>query len=66
MDKQRTAMHPSVFHGLFGGYAFYNHVVSTRMLPLRRLTRWTATARQQLGFAPGDARVLFAASHRWA
>lgn len=65
VDKQRTAMHESVFHGMFGGYAFYNHMVSTRMLPLRRLVRWTRTAHTQLGFPAGDQRVLIAASHNF-
>jgi hypothetical protein len=64
VDKQRTAMHDSIFHGLFGSASFYSHMVSTRMLPLRRLLRWTRTAHSQLGFAPGDTRVLFAASHK--
>lgn len=65
VDNQRTAMHDSVFHGLFGGYSFYNHMVSTRMLPLRRLLRWTRTAHSTLGFGPEDRRVLFAASHNF-
>ena len=46
------------------GYSFYNHMVSCRMLPLRRLLRWTRTAVQQLGFGAADRRVLFAASHK--
>lgn len=46
------------------GYSFYSHLVSTRMLPLRRLVRWTRTAHSQLGFDAGDRRVLFAASHK--
>lgn len=46
------------------GYSFYSHLVSTRMLPLRRAVRWTRTAHTQLGFEPGDRRVLFAASHK--
>lgn len=46
------------------GYSFYSHLVSTRMLPLRRLVRWTRTAHSQLGFDTGDRRVLFAASHK--
>lgn len=65
VDKQRTAMHDSVFHGLFGGYSFYSHLVSNRMLPLRRMVRWTRTAHSQLGFDAGDCRVLFAASHNF-
>lgn len=46
------------------GYCFYSHLVSTRMLPLRRLVRWSRTAHSQLGFDAGDRRVLFAASHK--
>lgn len=46
------------------GYSFYSHLVSCRMLPLRRLVRWTNTAHAQLGFPPGDQRALFAASHK--
>lgn len=30
-------------------YAFYSHVVSTRMLPLRRMVRWTQHSRARLG-----------------
>jgi F-box protein 3 len=40
LDARRPEMGPSAFHGLFGGYAFYSHVVSTRMLPLARALRW--------------------------
>ena len=29
-------------------YAFYSHLVSTRMLPLRRLRRWTKRLREHL------------------
>ncbi|PSC76399.1 F-box SKIP16 isoform A [Micractinium conductrix] len=65
VDRQRAAAHESMFHGMFGGYSFYSHLVSTRMLPLRRMLRWTRTAHQQLGFPPGDQRALFAASHNF-
>lgn len=65
VDLQRTAAHQSIFHGLFGGYSFYSHLVCTRMLPLRRLVRWTRTAHSQLGFPPRDQRALFAASHNF-
>jgi hypothetical protein len=46
------------------GYSFYSHLVSTRMLPLRRMVRWTRAAQGQLSFEPGDRRALFAASHK--
>ena len=63
VDTQHiTAMHPSIFHGLFGGYSFYNHAVSCRMLPLRRLVEWTLRADQQPGFDGASRHVLFAAS----
>lgn len=61
MDASRASMVPSVFHGLFGGYQFYSHVVSTRMLPLRRMVRWTQHVRQRLDLPPDDSAVLFAA-----
>lgn len=104
VDAQRTAMHDSLFHGLFGGwagaagrrrrarscrrlgctaswaaslrlwqppiwpacraapprtaccaaaleprrYSFYSHMVSTRMLPLKRMVLWTRRLRQRL------------------
>lgn len=59
--------HTAIFLSLIAapaGYSFYSHLVSTRMLPLRRLVRWTRTAHSQLGFDAGDRRVLFAASHK--
>lgn len=31
----------SIFHGLFGGYAVYDHIVCSRMLPLERMVHWT-------------------------
>lgn len=46
------------------GYSFYSHLVSCRMLPLRRMVKWTRTARAQLDFPLSDRRVLFAASHK--
>lgn len=65
VDNQRTAAHESIFHGMFGGYSFYSHLVSCRMLPLRRMVKWTRTARAQLDFPLSDRRVLFAASHNF-
>ncbi|KAL4458786.1 hypothetical protein ABPG75_013651 [Micractinium tetrahymenae] len=65
VDIQRTAAHESIFHGMFGGYSFYSHLVSCRMLPLRRMVKWTRTAHTQLDFPRGDKRALFAASHNF-
>ncbi|KXZ46223.1 hypothetical protein GPECTOR_46g292 [Gonium pectorale] len=31
----------SIFHGLFGGYSVYDHMVCTRMMPLQRAVQWT-------------------------
>ncbi|KAG2484729.1 hypothetical protein HYH03_016476 [Edaphochlamys debaryana] len=31
----------SIFHGLFGGYSVYSHLVVTRLMPLRRAALWT-------------------------
>jgi F-box protein 3 len=48
MDADRPAVGPSLFHGLFGGYCVYTHVVSTRMLPLRRMVMWTRRVADRL------------------
>lgn len=41
---------PSLF--LFAcSYSFYSHLVSCRMLPLRRMVRWTKHIRERLGMA---------------
>ena len=39
---------PSVAHGLLGGYTFYEHVVNTRLLPLRRAVVWTSHLRRRV------------------
>ncbi|KAG2435460.1 hypothetical protein HYH02_011960 [Chlamydomonas schloesseri] len=31
----------SIFHGLFGGYSVYSHLVVSRLMPLRRAAMWT-------------------------
>lgn len=42
-------------------YQFYSHLVSTRMLPLRRMIRWTQHSRTRLNLPPNDPEVMFAA-----
>lgn len=61
IDGRRPTMGPSVFHGLFGGYSFYSHLVSVRMLPLHRVVTWTLHQRDKQGLPPGDPGILFAA-----
>ncbi|KAK3275466.1 F-box protein skip16 [Cymbomonas tetramitiformis] len=41
-DNGRHVPGISIFHGLLGSYAFYDHMVSVRLLPLHRIVRWTA------------------------
>lgn len=65
IDHARPSMGPSVFHGVFGGYHFYSHLVSTRMLPLRRMTRWTQFSRNRLNLPPDDRMVMFAAGYNF-
>lgn len=58
----------SLFHGLFGSYVVYDHVVSVRWLPLRRARRITRMLRMHAALpearAPGptwrDEHVMFA------
>ena len=50
-DQNQTAaavegITPSLFHGLLGGYSYYNDVVSTRLLTLERGCRFTQLLRQ--------------------
>mmetsp|Transcript_12374 Transcript_12374/g.37252 ORF Transcript_12374/g.37252 Transcript_12374/m.37252 type:complete len:473 (+) Transcript_12374:86-1504(+) len=57
-------LHASMLHGLLGGYVYYDHVVSTRLLPLHRLVRWTKQL-QAHAFPPTEGvapMVLMAAS----
>mmetsp|Transcript_7207 Transcript_7207/g.15734 ORF Transcript_7207/g.15734 Transcript_7207/m.15734 type:complete len:446 (+) Transcript_7207:122-1459(+) len=50
----------SVFHGMFGGYSFYDELVSVRMLPLDRMIKWTTVI--QNGRLVNRNQILFAAS----
>lgn len=43
---QRIAFVPSIFHGVFGGYAFYDFLAVVRWLPLRRVVMWTRRMRE--------------------
>ena len=40
--------HPSVFHGLFGGYMFYDHCVNMRLPPLADAVERTVALRQRV------------------
>lgn len=51
--------HPSIMYGLFGGYAFYHHLVSCRMLPLKRSIRMTKSLINQ-GELPEGPMAVFA------
>lgn len=42
---EEWSMSHSRFHGLLGGYAFYDHAVSTRLLPLQLIVLWTLRIR---------------------
>ena len=46
-------------------YGFYNHMVSTRFLPLRRMLRWTPEMCNQGTGAHQGTLVLFAASYNF-
>lgn len=64
LDAQAAAApHASMLHGLFGGYAFYDHVVSTRLLPLHRLVKWTKELQAHMtSSASGAAPVVLVAA----
>ncbi|GMH45191.1 hypothetical protein BSKO_13148 [Bryopsis sp. KO-2023] len=74
-DNNGSVVRPdgSIFAGLFGGYSFYNHFVCTRMLPLKRMVKWTKWMRESDRMrerGSGEKRdpdehhyVLFAASY---
>lgn len=58
----RREAHPSLFHGVFGGYAFYDQMVNVRFFSLDRMVRWTELCKAQ-GIVPVDSScVVFAAS----
>lgn len=63
LDLKRMIEDKSMFHGVFGGYCLYDHRVSTRFLPLRRMLPWTQRLRRDFGHDP--SRVLFAAGHNF-
>lgn len=57
----RTEPDESMFHGMFGGYSFYNHVVNVRMLSLESAMTWTQNLRQYRIVHPRD-QLVFAIS----
>lgn len=61
VDRQADhGLDPSAFHGLFGGYCFYENISSTRLFPLSRLLRYTRMCRDNSII--GQESVVFAAS----
>jgi len=52
---------PDMLRGLFGGYSYYDQVVSLRLFPLARVVTWTMRLRQQvLKTSAPDSRVVIA------
>lgn len=58
----RREAHPSLFHGVFGGYAFYDQTVNVRFFSLERMVRWTELCKAQGVIPPDSNCVVFAAS----
>lgn len=54
--------HRSLFHGLFGGYTFYDQAVNVRFFSLERMLRWTELCKAQGILPPEKKMVVFAAS----
>ena len=52
-----------IFHGLVGGYSAYDHLVSTRLFPLKLIAGWTNLLRREDPSFPPNALVI-AASFR--
>mmetsp|Transcript_29991 Transcript_29991/g.76373 ORF Transcript_29991/g.76373 Transcript_29991/m.76373 type:complete len:579 (-) Transcript_29991:483-2219(-) len=63
-DAPTRGPHASLFWGIFGGYSFYDHLVVTRMLPLKRAVFWTRFLRDrgQLSGDQGASSLIVAAS----
>ena len=57
-----AAFHESALHGLFAGYAVYDHVVSTRLMPLPAVVMNTRLARTHAIIPATSPLVLVAAS----
>lgn len=51
-----------LYHGLFGSYEFYQHMVSTMLLPLDHVVRVTEDMKRHGVIQPGSTKLLFAAS----
>jgi len=56
----------SIFHGLFGGYTFYEHLVNVRLLPLEKVVATTSMCREAGLLAPRSSAVVFAASFNFS
>ncbi|MEW5320498.1 MAG: hypothetical protein WDW38_011566 [Sanguina aurantia] len=54
----------SIFHGLFGGYAFYDHIVCVRMLPLSLAAIWTTKFKLRL--PAGRTSMIIAANFNFS
>ena len=63
LDTTRQAdADPSAFHGLFGGYSFYDHNVNVRLLPLQRIKEWTSRVLPHFTLPNSTQRIVVAAS----
>lgn len=65
LDRNRSSgtYHRSIFHGLLGGYSFYDHIISCRMMTLKRMVLWTQFFRSTQS-SLGPTQVVFGASFR--
>eukprot|EP00242_Pyramimonas_sp_CCMP2087_P006835 CAMPEP_0198216936 /NCGR_PEP_ID=MMETSP1445-20131203/60593_1 /TAXON_ID=36898 /ORGANISM="Pyramimonas sp., Strain CCMP2087" /LENGTH=448 /DNA_ID=CAMNT_0043893391 /DNA_START=226 /DNA_END=1572 /DNA_ORIENTATION=- len=55
-----TRKDESIYHGLFGGYRFYNHLVCVRLLPLKLVEEITNMCRQQQ-YLTTESKIVIAA-----
>eukprot|EP00798_Chlamydomonas_sp_ICE-L_P004586 gene4586-14771_t len=53
-----ASMDSSLFHGLFGGYYFYENFVSLRLLPVERMAKWTVILRDNNTVIGGKKNVV--------
>uniref|UniRef100_A0A7S0RC94 ApaG domain-containing protein n=1 Tax=Pyramimonas obovata TaxID=1411642 RepID=A0A7S0RC94_9CHLO len=62
-DRAANQIDASMFHGLFGGYCFYNHLVCVRLLPLKVIVDITSLLRQHEStrHLTSNAKVVIAA-----
>lgn len=59
VDGKRGGDSEGIFKGVFGGYSAYNHVVCTRLFPLKRVIFWTKRFKRQIGLG---TKIIVAAS----